>query len=137
MISSADYIPFVSKMNVAKRLKDDVVCLKSMWFAKGGGETHAERLDNFYKPQAEECTDPLSALNPQHPAVQQLTEHVIADDKFRDRFLWGRRPMLAAVAARLPKPTDNVWVDLGGGTGVRSISLNDSVVVLYRSGLMC
>ena len=27
--------------------------------------------------------------------------------------------MLAAVAARLPKPTDNVWVDLGGGTGVR------------------
>lgn len=41
-----------------------------------------------------------------------------ADDKFRDRFLWGRRPMLAAVAARLPKPTDNVWVDLGGGTGV-------------------
>lgn len=44
---------------------------------------------------------------------------LVADDKFRDRFLWGRRPMLAAVAARLPKPTDNVWVDLGGGTGVR------------------
>lgn len=43
-------------MNVAKRLKEDVTCLKSMWFAKGGGDTHAERLDNFYKPQAEECT---------------------------------------------------------------------------------
>jgi hypothetical protein len=27
--------------------------------------------------------------------------------------------MLAAVAARLPKATDNVWIDLGGGTGVR------------------
>lgn len=44
------------EMNIAKRLQDDVVCLKSMWFAKGGGDTHAERLDNFYKPQAEECT---------------------------------------------------------------------------------
>ena len=40
---------------VMQRLKDDVTCLKSMWFAKGGGTTHAERLDNFYKPQAEEC----------------------------------------------------------------------------------
>jgi len=42
-----------------------------------------------------------------------------ADDKFRDRFLWARRPMLAAVAARLTKESGNVWVDLGGGTGVR------------------
>jgi len=47
---------FLAIMNVAKRLKEDVICLKSMWFAKGGGDTHAERLDNFYKPQAEECT---------------------------------------------------------------------------------
>ena len=46
-----------------------------------------------------------------------------ADDKFRDRFLWGRRPMLAAVAARLPKQRDNVWIDLGGGTGVRFLPL--------------
>lgn len=45
---------------------------------------------------------------------------VCADDKFRDRFLWGRRPMLATVAAKLPKATGNVWVDLGGGTGVCS-----------------
>lgn len=30
--------------------------------------------------------------------------------------------MLAAVAARLPKAKDNVWVDLGGGTGVRAQS---------------
>jgi hypothetical protein len=28
--------------------------------------------------------------------------------------------MLAAVAARLTKQSNNVWVDLGGGTGVRS-----------------
>ena len=32
--------------------------------------------------------------------------------------------MLAAVAARLPKQTDNVWVDLGGGTGVRYFYLH-------------
>ena len=40
---------------LVQRLKDDVTCLKAMWFAKGGGEDHAQRLDNFYKPQAEQC----------------------------------------------------------------------------------
>ena len=44
------------------------------------------------------------------------------DDAFRSRFLWGRKPMLAAAAARLcsggslPPPRSRVWVDLGGGT---------------------
>lgn len=47
----------------------------------------------------------------------------LADDKFRDKFLWGRRPMLAAVAARLQKQKDAVWIDLGGGTGVRTAPL--------------
>ena len=47
-----------AQRSLAARLKDDVTCLKSMWFAKGGGETHAERLDNFYKPQAQECALP-------------------------------------------------------------------------------
>lgn len=37
------------------------------------------------------------------------------DDAFRSKFLWGRRPMLAACAARLPEADDMVWVDLGGG----------------------
>lgn len=41
------------------------------------------------------------------------------DDSFREKFLWGRRPMLAACAARLEKQDNMVWVDLGGGTGVR------------------
>jgi hypothetical protein len=57
-----------------------------------------------------------------------------ADDKFRDRFLWGRRPMLAAVAARLPKATDNVWVDLGGGTGV---SLSSHETLRFESSILC
>ena len=41
-----------------------------------------------------------------------------ADDKFRSNFLWGRKPMLAACAARLAEKRDLIWVDLGGGTGV-------------------
>lgn len=39
-------------------------------------------------------------------------------DKFREKFLWGRRPMLAAAAARLRDRHDLIWVDMGGGTGV-------------------
>ena len=42
-----------------------------------------------------------------------------ADDSFRSKFLWGRKPMLAAAAARVQDYEDMVWVDLGGGTGVR------------------
>lgn len=40
-----------------------------------------------------------------------------ADDSFRSKFLWGRKPMLAAAAARLEGQTEMIWVDLGGGTG--------------------
>ncbi len=40
----------------------------------------------------------------------------IADDRFRSAFLWGRKPMLAALAARLRGQGELVWVDLGGGT---------------------
>ena len=46
-----------------------------------------------------------------------------ADDKFRSRFLWGRKPMLAACAAWLADRSNLVWVDLGGGTGVSSPSI--------------
>lgn len=51
-----------------------------------------------------------------HPQAEQVPLH--ADDRFRANFLWGRKPMLAACAARLAGRTDLVWVDLGGGTGV-------------------
>ena len=129
-----------SQRSLVGRLKDDVTCLKSMWFAKGGGETHAERLDNFYKPQASECARPARRCSALSHAVSHLTTtslvlpgartpHApdgfvrVADDKFRDRFLWGRRPMLAAVAARLSKQQGAVWIDLGGGTGVRGSPL--------------
>lgn len=42
-----------------------------------------------------------------------------ADDQFREKFLWGRRPMLQELARRLQNAPDGslTWVDLGGGTG--------------------
>lgn len=51
--------------------------------------------------------------------VHALTVWCLADDNFRSKFLWGRKPMLAACAARLAERNDLVWVDVGGGTGVR------------------
>jgi betaine lipid synthase len=78
----------------AAGLKSDLIVLKSLWLSKASGADHATRLENFYGPQA------------------------AAYDSFRSAFLWGRRPLLAACAARLDRrATDLVWVDLGGGTG--------------------
>jgi betaine lipid synthase len=74
-------------------VKDDILVLRHLWFGKKSGSDHAARLESFYGPQA------------------------AAYDKFRARFLWGRRPMLAAAAARLRERRDLVWVDMGGGTG--------------------
>ncbi|CAI5471037.1 unnamed protein product [Closterium sp. Yama58-4] len=70
----------------------DMRCLSTMWFGKIKGSTHKDRLESFYGPQAH------------------------AYDRFRRNFLHGRKPMLAACAARLRGSTDMVWVDLGGGT---------------------
>ncbi|CAI7858224.1 unnamed protein product [Closterium sp. NIES-54] len=70
----------------------DMQCLSSMWFKKIKGNTHKDRLESFYSPQAH------------------------AYDRFRRNFLHARRPMLAACAARLRGSTGMVWVDLGGGT---------------------
>mmetsp|Transcript_20159 Transcript_20159/g.56144 ORF Transcript_20159/g.56144 Transcript_20159/m.56144 type:complete len:687 (-) Transcript_20159:861-2921(-) len=75
------------------QLKSDLLVLKHIWFSKAQGDDHASRLENFYGPQAK------------------------AYDKFRANFLWGRKPMLAACAARLAQRRDLIWVDLGGGTG--------------------
>ena len=58
-----------------------------------------------------------------------LVPCIRADDRFRASFLWGRRPMLAASAARIRDMEDLVWVDLGGGTGV-----GPHLQVLYSSG---
>ena len=55
----------------------------------GGGNTHAERMERFYRGQAR------------------------AYDSFRERLLHGRRELFS----RLTFPEGGVWVDLGGGTG--------------------
>ncbi|DBB17356.1 hypothetical protein WJX82_002206 [Trebouxia sp. C0006] len=75
-------------------VKDDLIVLKSIWLNKASGQDHAARLESFYGPQAH------------------------AYDRFRSSFLWGRKPLLAACAARLQHHgNDLIWVDLGGGTG--------------------
>lgn len=51
-------------------------------------------------------------------ALHPCPSCVLSDDNFRANFLWGRKPMLAACAARLQDRSNMIWVDLGGGTGV-------------------
>eukprot|EP00887_Chlorella_sp_A99_P007332 scaffold2.g7332.t1 len=77
-----------------QKMKADLLVLKTIWLKRlKDTDDHKERLEGFYGPQAH------------------------AYDSFRSKFLWGRRPMLAACAARLEGLEDMVWVDLGGGTG--------------------
>lgn len=83
----------IEKLKKLSSVKDDLIVLKSIWFSRAKGDDHAARLEHFYGPQAH------------------------AYDKFRANFLWGRRPMLAACAARLEGQSNLIWVDLGGGTG--------------------
>lgn len=55
-----------------------------------------------------------------------------ADDSFRSKFLWGRKPLLAACAARLSStPGEMVWVDLGGGTA-ENISMMETYMDLKK-----
>lgn len=86
-------LSFEKLKEIGGNVKDDLIVLKSMWFARSKGNDHAARLESFYSPQAH------------------------AYDRFRASFLWGRKPMLAACAARIRDQQDAVWVDLGGGTG--------------------
>lgn len=76
-----------------QHFKNDLSVLKTIWFQRTTGNTHASRLEAFYAGQASHY------------------------DKFRSNFLWGRKPLLAALAARLRQQDNLIWVDLGGGTG--------------------
>lgn len=70
-------------------LAADLKVLYHLALAPVSGKTHAERLESFYRGQAETY------------------------DAFRARLLPGRRELFAA----LPTPAQGIWVDLGGGTG--------------------
>ena len=37
-------------------IKKDLTVLKTMWFAKSRGDSHADRLETFYAPQADACS---------------------------------------------------------------------------------
>lgn len=43
------------KSGTFANLKNDLMCLKTMWFSKARGATHKDRLESFYEPQAEAC----------------------------------------------------------------------------------
>ncbi len=112
------------------RMADDLAVLKSIWFTKAKGDDHASRLEHFYGPQAHACTlilvvlvdpywHPLLCLPARRRPSSCCRFLPCTDDNFRSSFLWGRRPMLAACAARLAHLKGMTWVDLGGGTGVR------------------
>ncbi len=70
-------------------LLQDLGTLRHLLFTRAHGDTHRERLDAFYRGQAD------------------------GYDDFRKRLLKGREEMVA----HLPLPPGAVWVDLGGGTG--------------------
>lgn len=78
---------------MSNSLFENIRVLYSNWFKPIRGDTHADRLNSFYETQAG------------------------AYDNFRENFLHGRKPMLAAAAARLEEERDIIWVDMGGGTG--------------------
>ena len=74
-----------------------------------------------FQPRSCLCSSPGAIPAPHPPPLPSTPLPTpTADDSFRSKFLWGRKPMLAACAARLREGVegaDMVWVDLGGGTG--------------------
>lgn len=76
--------PFIFREKLA-----DLKVLRQLVFGSGKGRTHAERLENFYAPQAAHY------------------------DCFRSRLLHGRELLMKEVQF----PSCGVWVDFGAGTG--------------------
>jgi S-adenosylmethionine-diacylgycerolhomoserine-N-methlytransferase len=69
--------------------RSDLRVLNAMFRAQISGDSQQDRLESFYRNQAE------------------------LYDSYRHRMLHGRTPMIRA----MPAPRGGVWVDLGGGTG--------------------
>ena len=80
-------------MNISKRLK----VLYRLSAAKARGETHEERLENFYREQAK------------------------AYDESRVKILNGRQELIELI----PVSDQDVWVELGSGTGANLEVLGD------------
>jgi len=81
--------------------------LRTLWhlaFSPIRGESHAERLEGFYRGQASSY------------------------DRFRERLLAGRAELWQSISA----PDGGTWVDLGGGTGANVECLGDRLAQLEK-----
>ena len=86
----------------------DLPILWKMVFPPSRAGGHAERLDAFYRPQADRYDD------------------------FRRRLLHGREELFAA----LEFPPDGVWMDVGAGTGRNAELLGERLPKLRRALLV-
>jgi S-adenosylmethionine-diacylgycerolhomoserine-N-methlytransferase len=86
----------------------DLGILRHMLFPPARGATHRDRLESFYRGQAERY------------------------DAFRRRLLHGREPLLAA----LEIPDGGVWLDMGAGTGSNAELLGARLGRLRRAVLV-
>lgn len=80
-------------------LSRELKLLYHICFAKNGGQSHEQRMENYFGPQAE------------------------GYDSFRKRLLHGR----AELYQQLPSPENGVWLELGGGTGQSLEFLGDRI----------
>jgi SAM-dependent methyltransferase len=85
-------LPF-SDYHPSATIFDDAKTISSMWFGSIDGETHQDRLESFYKNQAE------------------------LYDGYRARMLHARKPMMTRLMVERERKGEVLWVDLGGGTG--------------------
>lgn len=85
-------------------LTSDMKVLYHLAFKKVRGETHAQRMENFYGGQADDY------------------------DGFRKRLLQGRQELWD----KIEKPDNGIWVDLGGGTGNNLEYFGDSIGKLQK-----
>jgi S-adenosylmethionine-diacylgycerolhomoserine-N-methlytransferase len=91
-------------MSVLKRLK----MLYRLVCTRGGGDTHAERVENFYREQASQY------------------------DETRPKMLHGRKDLIA----QIPLPESAIWVELGAGTGSNLELLGERVASLQKAHLV-
>lgn len=85
--------------------------LRTLWHLTVGrvrGESHSERLESFYRPQAEYY------------------------DAFRARMLHGRDELFRLI----PFPPDATWIDMGAGTGENVERIGDNQRKLSRIQLI-
>jgi S-adenosylmethionine-diacylgycerolhomoserine-N-methlytransferase len=85
-------------------LVTDLRTLYALALAPVRGESHADRLESFYRRQAGHY------------------------DSFRERLLQGRRELMHAI----PLPAGGTWIDIGGGTGRNLEFLGNDLHTLDR-----